>query len=381
MEVRVQAELQRILDDELRWVLDSKEGDDYYCTYPANYRDKISSSDIKEIFQSDDPDTAFYETIDAPWYWFIATMPDNTVDNVKLAWDEDVAKWDEVEDEITAYIDEHVHWQPDYRHYLDQKVNVDILIDTGDGNYDYVLNCVYPEDDEINDKAALMWLTEQMGYTKEQLNKARKGTDFGGSAYLKSVEQELANRASDMQQLVFLVSMTLGECLQLNQRIAASQNPEFRYEPWRNTSEDWQLYWQAARTLRRIASRRTPTYTATPIVWMTRACSGPPIRKWSVCCSMTFAVCGKPASVTSYRKDWKDSSRKTTARGELTSMPWPRNVCWKTAVSPWRHGARSIGTLIIAFCSTTDRMVRMQTSGCAYTNRKSFWRGLRELRR
>lgn len=33
------------------------------------------------------------------------------------------------------------------------------------------------------------------------------------------------------------------------------------------------------------------------------------------------------------------------------------------------------------FCSTTDRMVRMQTSGCAYTNRTSFWRGLRELRR
>ena len=48
---------------------------------------------------------------------------------------------------------------------------------------------------------------------------------------------------------------------------------------------------------------------------------------------------------------------------------------------PWRHGARSIGTLIIVFCSTTGRMVRMQTSGCAYTNRKSFWRGLRKLRR
>ena len=244
MDVRVQAELQRILDDELRWVLDSKEGDDYYCTYPADYRDEISSSDIKEIFQSDDPDTAFYETVDDSWCWFIATMPDNTVDNVKLAWDEDVAEWDEVEDEITAYIDEHVHWQPDYRHYLDQKVNVDILIDTGDGNYDYVLNCVYPhyngdEDDEIDDKAALMWLTEQMGYTKEQLDKARKDSDFDGSVYLESVEQELANCASHMQQLVFLVSMTLGECLQLNQRIAASQNPEFCYEPWKNTSEDF----------------------------------------------------------------------------------------------------------------------------------------------
>lgn len=70
-----------------------------------------------------------------------------------------------------------------------------------------------------------------------------------------------------------------------------------------------------------------------------------------------------------------------TAQEGLTLMPWPRNVCWKTAVSPWMRGVRSIGILIIAFCSTTDRMVRMQTSGCAYTNRKSFWRGLRELRR
>lgn len=244
MDVRVQAELQRILDDELRWVLDSKEGDDYYCTYPADYRDEISSSDIKEIFQSDDPDTAFYEAIDDGWFWDIEDMEADTMSNVKLAWDEDVAEWDEVENEITAYIDEHVYWQPDYRHYLDQKVNVDILIDTGDGNYDYVLNCVYPhyngdEDDEIDDKAALMWLTEQMGYTKEQLDKARKDSDFDGSVYLESVEQELANCASHMQQLVFLVSMTLGECLQLNQRIAASQNPEFCYEPWRNTSEDF----------------------------------------------------------------------------------------------------------------------------------------------
>lgn len=77
----------------------------------------------------------------------------------------------------------------------------------------------------------------------------------------------------------------------------------------------------------------------------------------------------------------KDSSRKTTARGELTSMPWPRNVCWKTAVSPWMRGVRSTGIPITASYNTIGRMVRMQTSGCAYTNRKSFWRGLRELRR
>lgn len=48
---------------------------------------------------------------------------------------------------------------------------------------------------------------------------------------------------------------------------------------------------------------------------------------------------------------------------------------------PMDAWVRSIGILIIAFCITTDRMVRMQMSGCAYTNRKSFWRGLRELRR
>ena len=244
MDSKVQAELQCILDDELRWVLDSKEGDDYYCTYPADYRDEISSTTIKEIFQSDDPDAAFYETINDSWFWFIDDTQDDTVTNVKMAWDEDVAEWDEVEDEITTYIDEHVIWQPDYHHYLDQTVNVDVLIDTGDGNYDYVLNCVYPHyngdgDDEIDDKAALMWLTEQMGYTKEQLDKARKDSDFGGSAYLESVERELANCTSHMQQLVFLVSMTLGECLQLNQRISASQHPEFRSEPWKNTSEDF----------------------------------------------------------------------------------------------------------------------------------------------
>ena len=81
----------------MRWVLDSKEGDDYYCTYPANYRDEISSSDIKEIFQSDDPDPAFYAAIDDGWFWNIEDMKADTMSNVKLAWDEDVAEWDEVE--------------------------------------------------------------------------------------------------------------------------------------------------------------------------------------------------------------------------------------------------------------------------------------------
>ena len=63
MDSKVQAELQCILDDELRWVLDSKEGDDYYCTYPADYRREISSTTMKEIFQSDDQDDAFSETM------------------------------------------------------------------------------------------------------------------------------------------------------------------------------------------------------------------------------------------------------------------------------------------------------------------------------
>ena len=40
---------------------------------------------------------------------------------------------------------------------------MDVLVDTGDMNYDYTLNAVYPhyngrEDDEIDDKASLVWL-------------------------------------------------------------------------------------------------------------------------------------------------------------------------------------------------------------------------------
>lgn len=53
----------------------------------------------------------------------------------------------------------------------------------------------------------------------------------------------------------------------------------------------------------------------------------------------------------------------------------------ETDASPWRHGARSIGTLITASYNTIGRMARMQTSGCAYTSRKSFWRGLRRRKK
>lgn len=58
-----------------------------------------------------------------------------------------------------------------------QYVPVSIMVDTGDGNYDYTLNSLYPSFygrrcDEIPEKSSLLWLAKQQGYDASDLKKA-----------------------------------------------------------------------------------------------------------------------------------------------------------------------------------------------------------------
>ena len=70
-------------------------------------------------------------------------------------------------------------------HYLDQSVCVNIIVDTGDGNYDFVLNDVYPHyngryGDIVPEEASVLWLVRQQGFTKRQLNQALRQEQYNG---------------------------------------------------------------------------------------------------------------------------------------------------------------------------------------------------------
>lgn len=107
---------------------------------------------------------------------------------------------------------------------MNQSVEVDIIVDTGDENYDYTLNCVYPHyngiyGETVSNESAIVWLSKQQGYTKTQLNKALRNGEHNGSKFLQSMRTEVLNCTSHMNALTLFIKMTLGECFDLIEAI------------------------------------------------------------------------------------------------------------------------------------------------------------------
>ena len=201
-----------------------KKPDGYYHEeIYADYRDEMEDSTLKEIMKSEDPEQTFYEKM-FEWYqdaeWEIErNLLEAVVASIETAAPTETYDEDEIKDEIR----ELVSIDYPYEHFLKQEFCVNIFVDTGDGNYDYVLNCVYPHyngryGETINDRASIVWLARQQGYTKTELNKAlREGDIKDPKGFLESMRQEVINHGSHMAILTFLARMTLEEIFELNE--------------------------------------------------------------------------------------------------------------------------------------------------------------------
>ena len=201
-----------------------KKPDGYYHEeIYADYRDEMEDSTLKEIMKSEDPEQTFYEKM-FEWYqdaeWEIErNLLEAVVASIETAAPTETYDEDEIKDEIR----ELVSIDYPYEHFLKQEFCVNIFVDTGDGNYDYVLNCVYPHyngrcGETIDDKASILWLARQQGYTKTDLNKAlRKGDIKDPHGFLESMRQEVINHGSHMAILTFLARMTMEEIFELNE--------------------------------------------------------------------------------------------------------------------------------------------------------------------
>ena len=117
-------------------------------------------------------------------------------------------------------VTENLWYKPDYDHYLNQKVCIDIFVDSGDYNYDLGVNQVYPHyngdvEEPIKDECCLVWLAKTQGYTKEELEKNLYKDEKFTNKFFESVYDELNNCTSHMNCLVFLKRMTLREYLEM----------------------------------------------------------------------------------------------------------------------------------------------------------------------
>ena len=192
----------------------------------ADYRDEMQPETAKIILDSEDPLVKLEELL---WEWY---------DEVEYEERKCVlAKFIEeqnIEDENNTIREELLEILYDLEikypeeHFLNQKFDVDIFLDTGDVNYDLAVNEIYPHYNsrgeeriqDIKEENCLLWLARKQGYNKRQFyNYFYKDQLPNGkkSPLLKSMYNELYNCTSHMNQLTIFKKMTMKELIELKE--------------------------------------------------------------------------------------------------------------------------------------------------------------------
>jgi hypothetical protein len=218
----------------------TRDGNTFHGEIYADYRDEMQDKTAIEILNSKHPMEAFCEKM-FEWY-------DNTEWDYKAEIEEEIKEYlednmyyegldNEQLDFLHDWIGENVYFNYPEDHYLNQDFYVNIMMDTGDGNYDYTLNAHYPcwygrrRGEAMDDKASLVWLAKQQGYTKGQLRKALDDGDMANpKGFLESVRVEVANMASHMQTLTFLVKMDLKTLMKINRMLQIREEGGRKYD-------------------------------------------------------------------------------------------------------------------------------------------------------
>lgn len=183
--------------------------------------EELHEHNIKNILNSSDKLGTFYdelfdwclESTDYEYDFVYKTLKDNWESGIEI-------DFYEYEDFINEWVRENVIFDFPYDELLLQELNVNIMIDNGDGNYDFTLNNFLSynasEDEEIEDESGIVWLVNQQGYSKNDLEKAiEEGTD---SKFLNSIISECQNVSSHMNALNFFVKMTLKDIIDIENK-------------------------------------------------------------------------------------------------------------------------------------------------------------------
>ena len=210
----------------------------------ADYRDEMDGKTAGEICSSSDPWLALWEKMHE-WYFeaelqYRSDLEEELREKLESSYGPYHDGLDDAEYGLGAVIEELVCWTYPEEHFLKREFFVNIMLDTGDGSYDYTLNSAYPcwygqYDARLDEKSSLLWLARQQGYTKTQLWRAlRKGDVADPKGFLDTCRQELANLPSHMATLTFLVRMTLRDLIELNRCIKLQDRNGHFYDATKN---------------------------------------------------------------------------------------------------------------------------------------------------
>ena len=207
--------------------LEEDEGGSYYGEIYADYNDELCVDTVCKILDSKYPRETFHDIITEAYihsdmYEYgpvLKALEEHFGDS------DEGLDYDEHEEFIRDWVYDNVRFNFPYDHYLNQDVCLNIMVDSGDGNYDYTLNNFFnwyadrSDEREISELSSLVWLMKQQGYTTEQIHDFIKTEDTQGSKFLESVMEESANCSTSMGAVTFFVKMPLKEAMDLHERL------------------------------------------------------------------------------------------------------------------------------------------------------------------
>lgn len=215
--------------------LKKKDDGYYHFEIDVDYRDEIEDSIAQEILDNISPRDTLIERLWDRYQEQEWDIIDNLVDDFKEKVDpklledaniiEDGNLDDgDIRDEIMdlIYVDYPVDWAED------QEFCFNIIVSNGDDNYDFWLNEHIVDEtgevDENAEKAGLVWLAKQQGYTFEELIEFMKDEEYVNSnKFISSLVAEIFS-GYGCEALTFCVKMTLGQAIILKEKMKSNPN-------------------------------------------------------------------------------------------------------------------------------------------------------------
>lgn len=223
-----------------------------YAVY-KNYNDRIDDAEMNRVLESDDPREAFQTMIEESYNTGVSDFMYETTAKILHELNQEFAARPDVLsvsiDDVLNYLYDNISVSYPTDDFLSQTFCSNVMIDTGDGNYDFVLNNFWPHydsrlEDELDSKASLVWLAGTQGYGKDQLEVWLKNKHDDAPKFIKSIYSEVQNASSHMNVLTFLIKLTAGDLLNMNEFLKNSPKsnqtlikiepgtPCGLYDPW-----------------------------------------------------------------------------------------------------------------------------------------------------
>ena len=184
-------------------------------TFPIAMDDKIDTCLVMEAIAEDPecPDLHLeqwvYEAYDDAWLYVLHEV----FKDIETECTKNDINIENMYDDIQYYVHDNFYLNLEMEDRLKQSVCVNIVMDTGTGNYEFETNRLtdFIGDEaqpyEVDNPCDLLWLANQQGYNDEQFKYALKHkTD---SKFMESLKEEVLNCSSYLNSLTFCVRLSI----------------------------------------------------------------------------------------------------------------------------------------------------------------------------